>query len=75
MFPELYAQHGLELAGDVPEGEVAMTTKKPVRSPEDLNEQKFRVMTNPLLVEAIAPFGACRRRCRGARSMARCRPT
>lgn len=58
LFPELYAEKGLELLTMFPEGEVCMTTKKPVHSPEDLNEVKFRVMTNPLLVEAYKAFGA-----------------
>jgi TRAP-type C4-dicarboxylate transport system substrate-binding protein len=42
----------------VPEGEVCMTTQEPVTSPADLNEVKFRVMTNPLLVESYQAFGA-----------------
>jgi len=58
MFPELYAEHGLELLTMYPEGEVVMTTKNPVHSPADLNEQNFRVMTNPLLVESYRAFGA-----------------
>ncbi|WP_245749572.1 TRAP transporter substrate-binding protein DctP [Palleronia marisminoris] len=58
MFPELYAEQGLELLTMFPEGEVCMTTQEPVRSPEDLNEVKFRVMTNPLLVESYEAFGA-----------------
>jgi TRAP-type transport system periplasmic protein len=58
MFPGLYADQGLELLVMYPEGEVAMTTKEPVSSPEDLNEVKFRVMTNPLLVESYRAFGA-----------------
>jgi TRAP-type C4-dicarboxylate transport system substrate-binding protein len=41
-----------------PEGEVCMTTQEPVTSPADLNEVKFRVMTNPLLVESYQAFGA-----------------
>ncbi len=53
MFPELYAEQGLELLVMFPEGEVAMTTKEPVKTCEDLNEVKFRVMTNPLLVEVV----------------------
>jgi len=57
-FAELYAAQGLELLKMFPEGEVAMTTKEPVKSREDLNEVKFRVMTNPLLVEAYKAFGA-----------------
>nr|WP_240804436.1 TRAP transporter substrate-binding protein DctP [Qingshengfaniella alkalisoli] len=58
MFPPLYAEQGLELLTMFPEGEVAMTTKEPVTSPEDLDEVKFRVMTNPLLVESYQAFGA-----------------
>ncbi len=58
MFPPLYAQQGLELLVMYPEGEVAMTTKDPVQTCADLNEVKFRVMTNPLLVESYRAFGA-----------------
>lgn len=57
-FKELYSEQGLELLTMFPEGEVAMTTKEPVKSCEDLNEVKFRVMTNPLLVESYKAFGA-----------------
>ncbi|WP_417414696.1 TRAP transporter substrate-binding protein DctP [Hoeflea sp.] len=57
-FQGLYANQGLELLVMFPEGEVAMTTKEPVRSCADLNEVKFRVMTNPLLVESYKAFGA-----------------
>ena len=58
MFPPLYAKQGLELLTMFPEGEVMMTTAKEVKSPEDLDEVKFRVMTNPLLVESYNSFGA-----------------
>ncbi|SHL87040.1 TRAP-type C4-dicarboxylate transport system, substrate-binding protein [Roseovarius litoreus] len=58
MFPELYAEQGLELLVMFPEGEVCMTTQEPVTGPPDLNEVKFRVMTNPLLVESYKAFGA-----------------
>lgn len=54
----LYAEKGLELLRMFPEGEVVMNTKEPVRKPADLNEVKFRVMTNPLLVETYKAFGA-----------------
>lgn len=57
-FVDLYAKQGLELLVMFPEGEVAMTTKDPVKSCADLNEVKFRVMTNPLLVESYKAFGA-----------------
>ncbi|MBK0328750.1 TRAP transporter substrate-binding protein DctP [Rhodobacteraceae bacterium F11138] len=58
LFPPLYAEQGLELLTMFPEGEVCMTTKEEVRSPEDLSDVKFRVMTNPLLVESYKAFGA-----------------
>ncbi|MCB1754678.1 MAG: TRAP transporter substrate-binding protein DctP [Gammaproteobacteria bacterium] len=57
-FKKLYADNGLELLKMFPEGEVAMATKEEVKSPDDLNEVKFRVMTNPLLVESYKAFGA-----------------
>ncbi|WP_417248972.1 TRAP transporter substrate-binding protein DctP [Celeribacter sp.] len=58
MFPPLYAEQGLELLTMFPEGEVMMTTKEPITGPADLDEVKFRVMTNPLLVESYKAFGA-----------------
>ncbi|HUF57767.1 MAG TPA: TRAP transporter substrate-binding protein DctP [Thermohalobaculum sp.] len=58
MFSELYAQQGLELLTMFPEGEVCLTTQEPVMTPADLNEVKFRVMTNPLLVAAYRAWGA-----------------
>ncbi|WBU58830.1 TRAP transporter substrate-binding protein [Paracoccus albus] len=58
LFPPLYADQGLELLTMFPEGEVMMTTQEAVASPEDLNEVKFRVMTNPLIVESYQAFGA-----------------
>ena len=58
MFPELYAEQGLELLTMFPEGEVCMTTQEPVESPADLDQVKVRVMTNPLLVESYQAFGA-----------------
>ncbi|WP_045393440.1 TRAP transporter substrate-binding protein DctP [Falsirhodobacter sp. alg1] len=58
LFPPLYADQGLELLTMFPEGEVMMTTQEPVTSPADLDEVKFRVMTNPLLVESYNAFGA-----------------
>ncbi|MGR3250980.1 MAG: TRAP transporter substrate-binding protein [Paracoccus sp. (in: a-proteobacteria)] len=58
IFPELYAEQGLELLVMYPEGEVMLTTQDPVTSPEDLADTKVRVMTNPLLVESYRAFGA-----------------
>lgn len=58
LLPPLYAEKGLELLTMFPEGEVMMTTTSPVVAPKDLNEIKFRVMTNPLLVASYQAFGA-----------------
>ncbi len=58
MFPDLYAEQGLELLTMYPEGEVVITTKEPFTTPEDLNDVRVRVMTNPLLVESYRAFGA-----------------
>ena len=53
-----YEDQGLSLVTMYPEGEVVMTTKAPVTSPDDLDGVKFRVMTSPLLVETYRAFGA-----------------
>ncbi|MFN3276227.1 MAG: TRAP transporter substrate-binding protein DctP [Paracoccus sp. (in: a-proteobacteria)] len=58
IFPELYAEQGLELLTMYPEGEVMLTTDRPVTSPADLRDVKVRVMTNPLLVSSYQAFGA-----------------
>ena len=58
MFPELYAEQGLELLKMYPEGEMVVTTNEPISSPEDLNNKKIRTMTNPLLSETYDAFGA-----------------
>ncbi|HSP57086.1 MAG TPA: TRAP transporter substrate-binding protein DctP [Halomonas sp.] len=58
MFPELYAEQGLELLKMYPEGEMVITTDEPISSPEDLNNKKIRTMTNPLLSETYDAFGA-----------------
>ncbi|QEM83525.1 TRAP transporter substrate-binding protein DctP [Halomonas binhaiensis] len=58
MFPELYAEHGLELLKMFPEGEMVVTADTPVTSPEDFKNKKIRTMTNPLLAETYRAFGA-----------------
>ncbi|MEX0386721.1 TRAP transporter substrate-binding protein [Spiribacter onubensis] len=58
IFPELYAEHGLELLNMYPEGEMVVTVDEIVTSPEDFNNKKIRVMTNPLLSETYNAFGA-----------------
>jgi TRAP-type C4-dicarboxylate transport system substrate-binding protein len=58
MFPELYAKNGLELLQMYPEGEMVVTANEPITKPEDFNNKKIRVMTNPLLSETYNAFGA-----------------
>lgn len=58
IFPELYADQGLELLTMYPEGEVMLTTDRAVETPADLSDVKVRVMTNPLLVSSYQAFGA-----------------
>ncbi len=58
IFPELYAEHGLELLNMYPEGEMVVTVDEIVTSPEDFDNKKIRVMTNPLLSETYNAFGA-----------------
>ncbi|MDI5890053.1 TRAP transporter substrate-binding protein DctP [Halomonas rhizosphaerae] len=58
MFPELYAEQGLELLQMYPEGEMVVTADEPITSPEDFENKKIRTMTNPLLAETYNAFGA-----------------
>jgi tripartite ATP-independent transporter DctP family solute receptor len=53
-----FAAKGLKLFTVYPEGEMIWTTKKPVRTPEDLGDVKFRVMTSPILIEQFKLYGA-----------------
>ncbi|MEX2475280.1 TRAP transporter substrate-binding protein DctP [Marinobacter sp.] len=57
-FPELYSENGLELLKMYPEGEMVVTLDEKATSPEDFNNKKIRVMTNPLLSETYDAFGA-----------------
>ncbi len=57
-FPKLYAEEGLELLKMYPEGEMVVTLDEKATSPEDFNNKKIRVMTNPLLSETYSAFGA-----------------
>jgi tripartite ATP-independent transporter DctP family solute receptor len=53
-----FSSKGLKLFTVYPEGEMIWTTKKPVRTPEDLRDVKFRVMTSPILIEQFKLYGA-----------------
>jgi TRAP-type transport system periplasmic protein len=53
-----FEQRGLTLYSVYPEGEMVWTTNQPVRTPEDLDGVRFRVMTSPILIETYDAFGA-----------------
>ncbi len=53
-----FTAKGLKLFTVYPEGEMIWATKKPVRTPEDLGDVKFRVMTSPILIEQFKLYGA-----------------
>lgn len=57
-FDELYAPKGLKLLSIFSEGEMVWTMKKEVRSPEDFEGVKMRVMTSPILLAAYDAYGA-----------------
>lgn len=53
-----FTSKGLKLFTIYPEGEMIWTTKKPVRTPADLGDVKFRVMTSPILIEQFKLYGS-----------------
>lgn len=57
-FPALYAEQGLELLKMYPEGEMVLTVDQPVTTPDELNNKRIRIMTNPLLAATYEAFGA-----------------
>lgn len=48
----------LKLLTMFPEGEMVWTTNRAIRSPQDFNNFKMRVMASPMLMEAYKSFGA-----------------
>jgi len=58
MFHDIYREQGLELLAVFPEGQQVVTTKKPFRTPAELEGMKIRTMTSPLLLETYKAFGA-----------------
>jgi TRAP-type C4-dicarboxylate transport system substrate-binding protein len=54
----LYREKGLRYLTAFSEGWQVWTTRTPIRSPEDFEGVKFRVMTSPLLVAAYRAYGA-----------------
>ena len=58
LMSELYAEKGMHYVTAFGEGEMAWTTKQPVRSPDDFAGVRMRVMTSPLLLASYAAYGA-----------------
>lgn len=58
LLDEAYREHRLELLATVPEGWMAWTANRPLRTPEDFDGLKIRTMVSPLLVEAYSVYGA-----------------
>lgn len=54
----LYAEKGMRLLSIFPEGWQVWTTQKPIRTPEDFEGVKMRVMTSSLLIAAYEAYGA-----------------
>ena len=57
-FDTLFAEKGFKLLSIFSEGWQVWTANKPLRSPEDFDGVKFRVMTSPLLMAAYEAYGA-----------------
>lgn len=55
---ELYAERGLGFLSAFSEGEMVWTTREEVRSPEDFEGVRMRVMTSPLLLATYDAYGA-----------------
>ena len=57
-FDQLYEPRDLKLLSIFSEGEMVWTLKEQVRSPEDFQGVKMRVMTSPILLAAYDTYGA-----------------
>lgn len=55
---KLYLEKGLRFLSAISEGAMAWTTREAVRTPDDFDGMKFRVMTSPLLIAAYEAYGA-----------------
>lgn len=55
---EAYRERGLELLALVPEGWMAWTANRPLRTPKDFKQLKFRTMVSPLLLKVYEQYSA-----------------
>ena len=58
LFEPLYSDQGMKLLGFVPEGWMAWTANKALRSTDDFNGQRIRTMTSEMAEEAFRAYGA-----------------
>ncbi|WP_372996337.1 TRAP transporter substrate-binding protein DctP [Marinobacter sp.] len=58
LFEQPYAQHSLKLLGFVPEGWMAWTANKALRTPDDFQGLRIRTMTSDMAEESYRAYGA-----------------
>ncbi|AOY86985.1 C4-dicarboxylate ABC transporter [Marinobacter salinus] len=58
LFDDAYAGQKLKLLAFVPEGWMAWTANKPLRSPDDFNGLRIRTMTSDMATESYRAYGA-----------------
>lgn len=58
LFEQPYADQNMKLLGFVPEGWMAWTANKALRTPDDFNGQRIRTMTSDMAEEAFRAYGA-----------------
>ena len=58
LFESPYANQNMKLLGFVPEGWMAWTANKALRSPEDFTGQRIRTMTSDMAEETFRAYGA-----------------
>lgn len=58
LFEQPYAEQNMKLLGFVPEGWMAWTANKALRTPEDFKGQRIRTMTSDMAEETFRAYGA-----------------
>jgi len=58
LFEQPYAEQNMKLLGFVPEGWIAWTANKALRTPEDFKGQRIRTMTSDMAAETFRAYGA-----------------
>lgn len=58
LLQKAYSEQNLQLLGIIPEGWMAWTADRPIRTPADMEGLKIRTMTSPILAETYRAYGA-----------------